>query len=56
MLIHGGWVVDDCGILNSNYGNIREGIIICTRTLNGAAQVKVPVPASMKRERVRERL
>lgn len=55
-LIDQRWVVDDCGILNSQYGNIREGLLIANRTLNGAAQVKVPVPASMQRERVRERL
>lgn len=52
LMIAEGWVVDDCGILNSNYGNIREGILVCTRTLNGAAQVKVPVPSSMQRERL----
>lgn len=51
-LIAEGWVDDDCGILNSRYGNIREGLLIANRTLNGAAQVKVPVPSSMQRERL----
>lgn len=51
-MMDNGWVVDDCGILNSQWGNIREGLLIATRTLNGAAQVKVPVPASMQRERL----
>lgn len=51
-LLDNGWVDDDCGILNARYGNIREGLLIATRTLNGAAQVKVPVPASMQRERL----
>lgn len=53
MLIDQQWVVDDCGILNSHYGNIREGILTCTRELNGAAQVRMPVPPSMQRTRER---
>jgi hypothetical protein len=52
-LIDNRWVVDDCGILNSQYGNIREGLLVATRTLNGA--VPQPVP-DVKRERVRDRL
>lgn len=51
-LINEGWAVDDCGILNSRYTNISEGLLIATRTLNGAAQVKVPVPAMGRRERL----
>lgn len=48
-LIDNGWVHNDCGILNASYGNIREGILIASRTLNGAREVPVP-------ERSRERL
>jgi hypothetical protein len=52
-LIDQRWVVDDCGILTSQYGNIREGLLIANRTLNGA--VPLPVP-DVQRERTRERL
>lgn len=40
-LIDNGWVDDDCGILNSHYDNIREGLIVAGRALNGAIQVSV---------------
>lgn len=54
-LIDHDWVVDDCGILNSRWGNIREGILVASRELRG--HVQVPVPAmGTKQAVVRERL
>ena len=42
-LLDEGWVVDDCGIFNSRYGNVLEGVRIARRELAG--QKEVPVPA-----------
>jgi hypothetical protein len=41
-MIDNGWVDDDCGILNARYGNIREGLLVAHRTLNGAVAVPIP--------------
>lgn len=46
-LIDNGWVQDECGILNSHYSNVREGVLIASCALNGARAV--PVPAMRER-------
>ena len=50
LLIEGGWVVDDCGMLNARYGNIREGVLVVSRQLQN--MVPVPVPDKRLRERL----
>lgn len=41
-LIDNGWVSDDCGILNSRYGNIREGLLVASRATQGMRPTGFP--------------